>query len=69
MFYLLQITHSNLCLDQNYIQEEIKSRLKFSINCNFKDRFSKNTEIQNFMLIRPVGAELFHANRQTSRQK
>jgi len=33
------------------------------------DTFSKNTEIQNFMIIRPLGmAELFHANRQTGWQ-
>ena len=31
-------------------------------------RFSKNTEIQNFTLIRPVGAELFRANRQIDGQ-
>jgi hypothetical protein len=27
------------------------------------DRFSTNTEIQNFIKIRPVGAELFHVDR------
>jgi len=35
----------------------------------FMGRFSKNTEIQNFIIIRPVGAELFRASRQTDRQK
>jgi hypothetical protein len=31
------------------------------------DRFSKNTEIQNFMKIRLVGAKFFHADGQTDR--
>ena len=34
-------------------------------NWNFLDRFSKNTCISNFMKIRPVGAELFHADGRT----
>ena len=32
------------------------------------DRFSKNEEIQNFIKIRPVGAELFHQDRHTDEQ-
>jgi hypothetical protein len=31
----------------------------------FLDRVSKNTQISTFMKIRPVGAELFHADRRT----
>jgi hypothetical protein len=31
--------------------------------------FSKNNEIPNFVKIRPVGAELFHADRQTDMTK
>jgi len=30
-------------------------------NWNFFDRLSKNTEVSNFIKIRPVGSELFHA--------
>jgi len=29
----------------------------------FLDRFSKNTHISNFVKIRPVGAEMFHADK------
>ena len=36
-----------------------------SRNFHFLDKFSKNTQISNFMKIRPVEAELFHADGQT----
>jgi len=35
----------------------------------FLDRFLKNIQIPNFMKIRPLGAELFHAERQTNKTK
>jgi hypothetical protein len=34
----------------------------------FLDRFSKNTQMSNYMKIRPVGAELFHTEGRTDRQ-
>jgi hypothetical protein len=36
-------------------------------NLNCLDRFLTNTHISNFMKIRPVGADLFHADGQTDR--
>ena len=36
---------------------------RFSGNLNFLDIFSKNTQKSGLMKIRPVGAELFHAER------
>jgi len=38
---------------------------RYKSSLNFLNRFSKNTQISNFMKIRPVGAELFHADGQT----
>jgi hypothetical protein len=32
---------------------------------NFPDKFSQNSQILNFMIIRPVGAELLHGDRRT----
>jgi len=37
----------------------------FDETFNFLDRFSKNTEISNFITNHPVGAELFHAGGRT----
>ena len=39
--------------------------VRFSHNLNFLDRFSKNNQISNFTKIRPVGAEVFHADGRT----
>jgi len=36
---------------------------------NFRDRFSKSSQISDFTKIRPVGAELFHADRRTDMTK
>jgi hypothetical protein len=36
-------------------------------NFNFPYKYSKNLQILNFVKIRPIGADLFHADRQTYR--
>ena len=36
--------------------------VRFLLNFNFLDRFSKNNPISNFKKTRTVGAELFHAD-------
>ena len=39
--------------------------VRFQWNVSFLDRFSQHPHISNFMKIRPVEAELFHADGQT----
>jgi len=39
--------------------------LRFELTLNFLDVFFEKYPISNFMKIRPVGAELFHADGQT----
>ena len=41
--------------------------VRLELNLTFLYRFSNNTQISNFMKIRPLGAELFHAEGRTDR--
>ena len=40
----------------------------FNENCHFLDRFSKNTQISNFVKIQQLGAGSFHEDGRTDRQ-
>ena len=55
-----------------YIHLYVKYALlmpEFNETSIFPDRYSKNTHIPNFMKIRQVGAEMFHAKEQTDMTK
>jgi len=40
---------------------------RLKLNLNILDKFSKNTDVLNFTKIRPMGAEVFHADEANSR--
>jgi len=40
-----------------------------NVDWNCLDRFSRNTQIPNFIKVRPVGTELFHADKGTEVKK
>jgi len=56
-----------MCIDLQVSRPFLPS--DFNITCKFCDKFSKNTQIQNFVQICPVRAEFFHADRQTDTTK
>jgi hypothetical protein len=55
-------------LPKIYVRLHVKYPL-FLSHFNFLDRFSTNSQIQNFMKIRPMRAVSFHADGRTDRQR
>jgi len=40
--------------------------IRFSLHLNLLNRFSKNHQVSHSIKIRPIGAELFHADERTN---
>ena len=43
--------------------------VRFYLNLSILERLPKNTQLSNFIKIRPVRAELFHEDRRTERRR
>jgi hypothetical protein len=68
-FLILRRTEQDMIKKVNWSSCKVPVILVRSYwNLNFLNRFSKNTEIPNLTKIRPVGAELLHADGRTDRQ-
>ena len=67
-FLILRIIQRDIFINVKMSSRKVPViRLGFSWNLNFLDKFSKKTQLSNFIKIRPVVAELFHADGQTDR--
>jgi hypothetical protein len=78
--FSLQILYQNFLIVRRICRDMIKNEywssrkvsvilVRFKCISNFPGKFSKNTQISNSIKIRPMGAELFHADRQTDTTK
>jgi hypothetical protein len=68
-FLILRRIQPNIIINVHSCSCKVPVALvRFWWNFNFQDRFSTNSQISNFMKIRPVGAELFHADGRTDSQ-
>jgi hypothetical protein len=64
IFFILRINWRDMIENTCWFSCKVPvTPVRFEWDLNFRDRFSKNSKISNFMKIRPVGAELFHPDR------
>ena len=68
-FFILRRTERDMIKNVNFSSCKVYFILvEFSWNLHFLGSFSKNTQITNFIKIRPVRDQLFHADRRTNGQ-
>jgi hypothetical protein len=58
-FFILRRTERYMMRNVYWSSDEDPLCFFLNVTLNFLDRFSKNTQISNFVDIRPVGTELF----------
>jgi hypothetical protein len=69
-FFILRKTERDMIKDVHWTSCKVPVIfIRFLLNLNFLGTFSKNTQIPNFIQIRPSGAESFHADRRTDMKK
>jgi hypothetical protein len=64
-FLILRRIQRDIIIHVHMFSRKVSVFVRFISNLNFIGRYSKNPKVRNFAKIRPVGAEMFHADGQT----